>query len=79
MQFKDAAYAILKKSGQPLHYKEIAARAWNGRLLKNRRRALEIAMSDLLYVSNINPDSRFYHHRKTPIDMPNGFLIFRCI
>jgi hypothetical protein len=45
MQFKDAAYAILKKSGQPLHYKEIADKAMEVRLLNNRRRILEIAMS----------------------------------
>lgn len=79
MQFKDAAYIILKKAGQPLHYKEIAARAWQARLLKNRRRALEFAMGDLLYFGNINPESRFYRHRKTPIATPNRFLVFRCI
>jgi hypothetical protein len=27
MQFKDAAYEILKSSGEPLHYSEITERA----------------------------------------------------
>ena len=79
MQINGTANEILKKSCQPLHYEEIAARAWQARLLKNRRRALEFAMGDLLYFGNINPESRFYRHRKTPIATPNRFLVFRCI
>jgi len=34
MQFKDAAYEILKKAGQPLHPKEIVTRAMEAGLLE---------------------------------------------
>lgn len=59
MQFKDAAYEILKKSGQPLHYKEIAARAMEAGLLETLGRTPEATMGALLYTDTINPDSRF--------------------
>jgi restriction system protein len=59
MQFKDAAYVILKKAGQPLHYKEIAARAMEAGLLETLGRTPEATMGSLLYTDTINPDSRF--------------------
>ena len=59
MQFKDAAYEILKKAGQPLHYKEIAARAKEAGLLETLGRTPEATMGSLLYTDTINPDSRF--------------------
>ena len=59
MQFKDAAYEILKKSGQPLHYKEIAARAMEAGLLETLGRTPEATMGAMLYTDTINPDSRF--------------------
>ncbi|PKN84686.1 MAG: hypothetical protein CVU46_13375 [Chloroflexi bacterium HGW-Chloroflexi-8] len=59
MQFKDAAYEILKKAGQPLHYKEIAARAMEAGLLTTLGRTPEATMGAMLYTDTINPDSRF--------------------
>jgi restriction system protein len=59
MQFKDAAYEILKEAGQPLHYKEIATRAMEARLLETLGRTPEATMGSLLYTDTINPDSRF--------------------
>lgn len=59
MQFKDAAYEVLKKAGQPLHYKEIAARAMEAGLLETLGRTPEATMGSLLYTDTINPDSRF--------------------
>ena len=59
MQFKDAAYEILNKAGQPLHYKEIAARAMEAGLLETLGRTPEATMGAMLYSDTINPDSRF--------------------
>lgn len=59
MQFKDAAYEILKKAGQPLHYKEIASRAIKAGLLETLGRTPEATMGAMLYTDTINPDSRF--------------------
>ena len=59
MQFKDAAYEILKEAGQPLHYKEIATRAMEAGLLETLGRTPEATMGSLLYTDTINPDSRF--------------------
>ena len=59
MQFKDAAYEILKKAGQPLHYKEIASRAIEAGLLETLGRTPEATMGAMLYTDTINPDSRF--------------------
>jgi restriction system protein len=59
MQFKDAAYVILKKAGQPVHYKEIAARAMETGLLETLGRTPEATMGSLLYTDTIYPDSRF--------------------
>jgi len=59
MQFKDAAYEILKKSSQLLHYKEIAFRAMEAGLLETLGRTPEATMGSLLYTDTINPDSRF--------------------
>jgi restriction system protein len=78
MQFKDAAYEILKKAGQPLHYKEIAVRAMEAGLLETLERTPEATMGAMLYTDTINPDSRFYRHRRTTIATQNGFLVFQC-
>ncbi|MEA4909171.1 MAG: restriction endonuclease [Anaerolineaceae bacterium] len=59
MQFKDAAYEVLKKAGQPLHYREIAARAMEAGLLETLGRTPEATMGAMLYTDTINPDSRF--------------------
>ena len=59
MQFKDAAYEILKKAGQPLHPKEIVTRAMEAGLLETLGRTPEATMAAMLYTDTINPDSRF--------------------
>lgn len=59
MQFKEAAYEILKKSNQPLHYREIANRAIEAGLLETSGLTPEATMGAMLYTDTINPDSRF--------------------
>jgi restriction system protein len=60
MQFKDAAYEILKEAGQPLHYKEIAVRAQAAGLLETSGRTPDATMGALLYTDTLDPDSRFH-------------------
>lgn len=59
MQFKDAAYEVLKKANQPLHYKEIAARAKAEGLLESSGKTPEATMGAQLYTDTLDPDSRF--------------------
>lgn len=59
MQFKDAAYEVLKKVGTPLHYKEIASRAQVEGLLETTGQTPEATMGALLYTDTLDPDSRF--------------------
>jgi restriction system protein len=59
MQFKDAAYEILKKAGQPLHYKEISARAKAAGFLETAGQTPEATMGAQLYTDTLDPDSRF--------------------
>ncbi len=59
MQFKDAAYEILKKAGQPLHYREIASRAQATGMLETTGLTPEATMGAQLYTDTLNPDSRF--------------------
>lgn len=59
MQFKDAAFEIIKKAGQPLHYKEIAARAQAAEMLETSGKTPEATMGALLYTDTLDPDSRF--------------------
>ena len=59
MQFKDAAYEVLKQAGEPLHYNEIAQRALEAELLKTRGQTPEATMGSRLYVDTKKPSSRF--------------------
>lgn len=59
MQFKDAAYEVLKKADQPLHYKEIAARAKADGLIESNGKTPEATMGAQLYTDTLDPDSRF--------------------
>ncbi len=59
MQFKDAAYKVLKTADQPLHYKEIATRAMQQGLLTTSGRTPEATMGALLYTDTLRDDSRF--------------------
>jgi restriction system protein len=59
MQFKDAAYEILQKAGQALHYKEIVARAMAAGMLETNGQTPEATMGALLYTDTLDPDSRF--------------------
>lgn len=49
MQFKDAAYEILKKAGQLMHYKEIASQAIEAGLLETLGHTPERAWGHALY------------------------------
>jgi len=64
MQFKEAAYVILKESSEPLHYKEIASRALRKNLLETAGRTPEASMGALLYTDTIKPDSLFIRGTK---------------
>jgi len=59
MQFKDAAYEILKKAGKPLHYNEITEQAIAAGLLETSGKTPHASMGALLYTDTLNPDSRF--------------------
>ncbi len=59
MQFKDAAYEVLKSAGIPLHYREITARAQQKDLLETKGSTPESSMGALLYTDTLKADSRF--------------------
>jgi HJR/Mrr/RecB family endonuclease len=59
MQFKDAAYEILKKGNQPMHYKEIAERAIASGMLTTTGQTPDATMGALLYTDTLNAGSRF--------------------
>lgn len=59
MQFKDAAYEILKKANQSLHYNEITKRALEAGILDTAGKTPEASMGALLYTDTLNPESRF--------------------
>lgn len=64
MQFKEAAYVVLKKSDIPLHYKEITSKALQKSLLETVGRTPEATMAALLYTDTLKPDSRFIRASK---------------
>jgi restriction system protein len=59
MQFKDAAYEILKSAGGPLHYNEIAERALSKSLLTTTGQTPHASMGALLYTDTLIDNSRF--------------------
>jgi restriction system protein len=59
MTFLDAAYEILKRAGQPLHYAEIASRALAAGLLDTRGQTPEATMGSRLYQDTQRAGSRF--------------------
>jgi restriction system protein len=59
MTFLDAAYEVLKRAGQPLHYVEIANHALASGLLDTRGQTPEATMGSRLYVDTKRPGSRF--------------------
>jgi restriction system protein len=59
MTFLDAAYEVLKRAGQPLHYVEIANHALASGLLDTRGQTPEATMGSRLYVDTQRPGSRF--------------------
>ena len=59
MQFKDAAYEILKKSGKQLHYREITSMAIKANMLDTVGLTPDASMGALLYTDTLKPNSRF--------------------
>jgi len=59
MQFKDAAYKVLKQAGKPLHYNEITERALASNLLETAGQTPHATMGALLYTDTLKPASRF--------------------
>jgi restriction system protein len=59
MQFKDAAYEILKQAGEPLHYNEITDRALAKGILTTSGQTPHATMGSRLYTDTLRPDSQF--------------------
>ncbi len=59
MQFKDAAYEILKEAGKPLHYNEITDKALQRKKLETSGKTPHATMGALLYTDTLDDDSRF--------------------
>ncbi len=59
MQFKDAAYEILRSSSKPLHYNAITDQAIKAGLLDTTGHTPHATMGALLYTDTLNPNSRF--------------------
>jgi restriction system protein len=59
MQFKDAAFEILKQAGKPLHYNEITESALAASLLETIGKTPHATMGALLYTDTLKPDTRF--------------------
>ena len=59
MQFKDAAYEILKESGKPLHYGEITDLAIKKGILHTAGLTPHASMGALLYTDTLKENSRF--------------------
>jgi restriction system protein len=59
MQFKDAAYEILKEAGKPLHYNEITDLALQKGILETAGQTPHATMGALLYTDTLKENSRF--------------------
>jgi restriction system protein len=59
MQFKDAAYEILKSTGKPLHYNAITDQAIKEGLLETSGATPHATMGALLYTDTLNVKSHF--------------------
>jgi hypothetical protein len=59
MQFKDAAFKILKSSATPLHYDAITDQAIKAGLLETTGQTPHATMGALLYTDTLNANSRF--------------------
>jgi restriction system protein len=59
MQFKDAAFEILKESVEPLHYNTITDIAIKNGILSTTGRTPHSSMGALLYTDTLKPNSRF--------------------
>lgn len=64
MNFLDAAYRILKESGQPLHYTEIAQQALSLNLIAPKGQTPAATMGSRLYVDTKKENTRFKRVRK---------------
>jgi restriction system protein len=59
MQFKEAAYEILKNAGERLHYNEITNRALDAGILTTSGQTPHATMGSRLYTETLHPDSQF--------------------
>lgn len=59
MQFKDAAYQILKQAGSHLHYNDITDRALSAGILTTEGQTPHATMGSRLYTDTLREDSRF--------------------
>lgn len=59
MQFKDAAYEILKQADEPLYYNEITDRALEAKIRTTTGQTPHATMGALLYTDTLKEISRF--------------------
>jgi restriction system protein len=59
MQFKDAAYEVLKEAGKPLHYNEITELAKKKGILDTEGQTPHATMGALLYTDTLKENSQF--------------------
>jgi restriction system protein len=59
MQFKDAAYKVLKEAGKPLHYNEITDLAQQKGIVDTAGQTPHATMGALLYTDTLKENSRF--------------------
>ena len=59
MQFKDAAYEVLKETGKALHYNEITDLAKRKGILHTDGQTPHATMGALLYTDTLKENSRF--------------------
>lgn len=64
MQFKDAAYEILREVGKPLHYNEITDKALKRGWLETTGKTPHSTMGALLYMDTLSEGSRFQREGK---------------
>lgn len=74
MQFKDAAYEILKGAGKPLHYNEITNLALKRKILETSGKTPHATMGALLYTDTLDDDSRFQREGKGKFALKSSSL-----
>jgi hypothetical protein len=70
MQFKAAAFDILKNAVEPLHYNEITDRALDQQILTTAGQTPHATMGSWLYTDTLREDSRFRQEQRSKSNPP---------